>query len=445
MGTKTAAEAGVEARGESKADALATFRALVAPEDIIEAACRLGALQRQRKIDLPALVQATIAAVLPTGGVQTTAFANYIALTGHTLAPSAFYDRFSEPFAELMRELASRAISEVRQTAGEDRRIDDLGVLLKEFSDVQVVDSMVVTLRKLAAHWAPSNSSITPAGVKWHTLISLEDGLPVADRITPKRVGDGPGTPDGAFSPGTLTLMDLGYLKFERLEEACKAGAYFVMRLRNDINPVIAAVHAAAGDPVACKGLRLNDALHSEALRPTHGVVDLDVYLQKNERRLRVRVVGVKAPTDDLHFYITNIDPQVLAPRDIRTTYRLRWSIELFFKQLKSGVGLKAIRATRPGAVMALFYAKVTALCLARLMELSMEAKHGRHATTQLALVLALTRCAPLLLSSMMMERGVTLAQLEERIMIIASIVARSRKQRRERVRRRREKSIGSR
>ena len=50
-----------------------------------------------------ALVQATIAAVLPTQGTQTTAFANYIPLTGQRLAPSAFYDRFAYEFAELMR------------------------------------------------------------------------------------------------------------------------------------------------------------------------------------------------------------------------------------------------------------------------------------------------------------------------------------------------------
>ena len=91
-----------------KTKLLEAFRELVGPEEIIEAGCRLGAIQRQRKVDLPALVQATIAAVLPTPGMQTTAFANYLSLTGEPLAPSAFYDRFSLPFAELMREVAQR-------------------------------------------------------------------------------------------------------------------------------------------------------------------------------------------------------------------------------------------------------------------------------------------------------------------------------------------------
>lgn len=88
-------------------------------------------------------------------------------------------------------------------------------------------------------------------------------------------------------------------------------------------------------------------------------------------------------------------------------------------------------------------YAKLIVLCLARLLELSIEEKKGRHATTQLALVLTITRCAPLLLSAMYMQRGVTLKQLEERIILIATIAARSRNQRRERARRKREASVG--
>lgn len=432
--------------GAATIDALATFRELVAADDIIEAACRLGAIQRQRKVDLPALVEATVAAMMPTNGTQTTAFANYIALTGQHLAPSAFYDRFSESFGELMREVATRAIEAVRMAAPPDRRIDDYGVLLKEFSDVQVVDSMVFTLRKLAMNWAPSNNHITPAKLKWHTLISLEDWLPVSERVTPSIVGDGTGIPKEALSPGTLTLMDMGYLKFERFQAAVKTGAFFITRLKENSNPLIANLHLSHGDSRAPKGMRLNEALETGLLNPNREPVDIDVFLEKEDMKpLRLRVVGVRAPAphNTSHWYLTNVDGDVLDARDVATTYRLRWSIELFFKQLKSGTGLKAIKATRKGAVMALLYAKMIALCLSRLLELSLEQKHGRHATTQLALVLALSRCAPLLLSSAMMRRGVTLAQLEERIMIIATIVGRSRKQRRERARRRRERALG--
>lgn len=51
----------------------------------------MGALQRQRKVDLVALVESTMAAVTPLPGTQTTAFANYLAFTGQKLSPPAAF------------------------------------------------------------------------------------------------------------------------------------------------------------------------------------------------------------------------------------------------------------------------------------------------------------------------------------------------------------------
>lgn len=432
------------AGAQQKTDVLTAFRELVAPEDIIEAACRLGAIQRQRKVDMPALVEATIAAVLPTPGVQTTAFANYLALTGQQLAPSAFYDRFSPSFAELMREVAMRAVEGVRLAAPEERRFDDFGALLKKFSDVQLADSTCHLLRKLARHWAPSTSEARPAGIKWHAIVSLKDGLPVADALTPQRTHDNAALPKEALAPGTLTLFDLGYLDVERFIDAIEAGASFLTRLKTGHNPTVLRVHVGKGDRVKARGMALDEALAQGVLLDEAGAVDLDVRLEKSHRAATARVTAVLAPDGQFHWYLSNVGRDVLTADEVASAYRLRWYIELFFKQLKSGAGLKAILASRQGAVTALLYAKVIALCLARLLELSVEATHGPHATTQLALVLALTRCAPLLLSAMMMNRGVTLAQLEERIILIATITARSRNQRRERARRKREQALGT-
>jgi hypothetical protein len=189
--------------------------------------------------------------------------------------------------------------------------------------------------------------------------------------------------------------------------------------------------------------MRLNEALEKKVLLDDAGAVDLDVRLESEGRHATARVTAVLAPDGNFHWYLTTVPRNVLTVGEVAQAYRLRWYIELVFKQLKSGLGLKAIRATRPGAVMALVYAKVIALCLARLLELSVEAKENRRVTTQLALVLALTRCAPMLLSALYQQRGITLAQLEERILLIATIVARSRNQRREREKLKRERALG--
>jgi IS4 transposase len=422
---------------------LSAFREMVGPEEIIDAAYRLGAIKRQRKVDMPALVEAAIASVLPTPGVQTTMLLNYVSLAGVPLAHSAFYDRFTPEFGLLMQEMAARAIEGVRLAAPVGRGVDDLGVLLKEFKDVQLADSTCLMLQKLAKNWAPSTSKVRPAGIKWHALISMKDGLPVGDRLTPQRTHDNVALPDEALQPGTLTLFDLGFLDVLRFIDAIERGAHFLTRLKTGHNPVILRVHTGKGDRVQARGMPLDEALEKKVLLDDGGALDLDVRLESGDQHAVARVTAVLAPDGNFHWYLTTVSRDVLSVDEVAQTYRLRWYIELVFKQLKSGAGLKAILATRPAAVMALVYAKVIALCLARLLELSIESKEDRRVTTQLALVLALTRCAPMLLSIFYMRRGITLAQLEERILIIASMATRSRNQRRERTRLKRERALG--
>lgn len=88
-------------------------------------------------------------------------------------------------------------------------------------------------------------------------------------------------------------------------------------------------------------------------------------------------MVAVEGPEGERRWYLTTVGRHVLTAREVAEAYRLRWRVELLFKALKSGVGLTALRATRPGAVLSLVYAKVIALALSRLLELSMKQKGG--------------------------------------------------------------------
>lgn len=134
---------------------LKTYKELIKPEEIIEAGCRLGVIKRKRKIDLPSLVEATIVSMAPIPGTQTTIFTNYLTLTGEPIAPSSFYDRFSEPFAKLMAELSHRAIRSVEEASSHTKMNDEFGVLLKYYSDIRLTDSsslIIKGLQKIGLH-----------------------------------------------------------------------------------------------------------------------------------------------------------------------------------------------------------------------------------------------------------------------------------------------------
>jgi len=424
---------------------LSRFHELFSADEIWEAGRRLGVISRDRKIDLPALVEGTVLALSGLPGAQTSAFANYLQLAGHPLAPSAFYDRFTDPFAALTGELAARAIAAVRAAAPDgSAREADFARLLERFTDVRVTDSTCVALQKLAAVWAPSTSKERPAAFKLHSVVSAIDLLPVEQHLSPQRVHDNRQLDEAALDAGTLYIADLGYVDDGRLVRLFDRAVALLMRLKKSQNPVICRVHAGRATRVACRGKRLDEAFAEGLLDFDGGVVDLDVEIDarvdgKSERRI-ARVVGVQAadggPYGESWFYLTTVPREVLAASEVATVYSVRWEIELLWKHLKTGVALSALRAWRREAVLALVHAKIIALALARLLELALDGDTKEHAYGQLAIVLTLSRLAPTLLAARMLARGVGLQEMERRLLMTAAIIARSRNQRRERVKR---------
>lgn len=417
---------------------------LFEPDDIWGAGRRLGVISRERKIDLPALVEGTVLALSGLPGAQTSAFANYLQLAGHELAPSAFYDRFTGPFGRLMGDLARRAVEAVRAVAPGSTREAAFARLLERFDDIRITDSTCLVLKKLAAGWAPSTSKVRPAGFKVHSVISAVDMLPVEHHLSPQRAHDNPQLDESALAPGTLYLADLGYVDDKRLIRFLIRGVHVLMRLKLSQNPIIRKVVVGDGDRRACRGQRLDAAFTFGMLDFEGGVVDVDVEIDASidghrEQRV-VRLVGLQdregGPYGDCWFYLTTVPRDVLSAEDVAVVYSLRWEIELLWKHLKTGTALSSLRAWREEAVIALVHAKIIALCLARLLELSLDAQARTHAYGQLAIVLTLTRMAPTLLAARMLARGVTLPEMERRLLMTASIIARSRNQRREGVKR---------
>jgi len=419
---------------------LAAYHKLFDASDLWAAARQMGAVTRERKVDVSALVESSVLAMSGLPGTQTTIFANYIQLTGQTLAPSAFYDRFTESFANLMAEVSRRAIAAVRAVEPTLRDIDELQGLLEHFGDVQVADSSCQLLRKLAASWSPSTNPERPASFKLHSIISLKDNLPVEHHLSPQRDHDNPQLDESALTAGSLFLGDLGYVDHERLIRLKRRGVHVLMRLKSSQDPRIQRVRVGRGDRILCRTMKLDEALATEALDFDKGRLDLDVVIAVRVEGKLVeevfRVVGI-APTDggEDRYYLTTVPRDVLTPDEVALTYTLRWEIELVWKHLKTGTGLTAIRAWRSPAVFALVHAKITAVALARLLELAAKPATADHATGQLAIVLTLNRAVPMIIALRLRGQNVDLAEMERRMLILATILGRSRRQRRERAR----------
>lgn len=137
-----------------------------------------------------------------------------------------------------------------------------------------------------------------------------------------------------APEPGSFTVMDRGFLDFERLYRLTQAGAFFVIRPKS--NTLFKRIYSRPVDKIT--GLRCD-----QTVRLT-GVISVNDYPQY----LRYVVFYDEKTDNRLAFFTNNFELPALT---IAQLYKCRWQVELFFKWIKQHLRIKAFFGTTPNAV----------------------------------------------------------------------------------------------
>jgi hypothetical protein len=297
------------------------------------------------------------------------------------LTPQALHQRLNTPqavaYLQEVFQLALRAQLEplyAHCSAG----------LLAPFGRVFLEDSTQCRLHeKLADAFKGSGGSASSATVKIDVIYEL-----LHHRLHEVVVTDGRAADQGhaaAIVPhlraGDLVIRDLGYFSLEALSQIATRQAGFLSRLSNTV-----AVYASA--EASAPALALVD--HVQPHIAQQAVVELAVYL--GQPRLPCRLLAYRLPEEVveqrrrsayetarkkgrtptqayLHWlqfgwYITNVRLAVWAPEVVATVYRIRWQIELLFKQWKSLLHLHVLKGTRPERIKCLLYGRLITITM---------------------------------------------------------------------------------
>ena len=125
-----------------------------------------------------------------------------------------------------------------------------------------------------------------------------------------------------------------------------KVHSFFVSRLKINIDPLIVFGKY--------EGKRL-----SEVLKDIKGsTVDVMVNLITQAATLTeyLRLIGIKHE-GEWYFYLTNIKDKAFRPKDIYTIYTYRWTIEIFFNELKHVLRLENIVCRNENGIKVEIYA----------------------------------------------------------------------------------------
>ncbi len=278
-------------------------------------------------------------------------------LTGIAVTDTAVQERFSETtvafFEKAYQGLVQRAWGRVHVRLRQE---------LARFKDINLVDSTVLRLGdRLAKIFGACRTNHTKAALKVHTVMSLKRAQVERMALTAERVHDRKGLEGAPWMNAKLLLFDLGYFCYPLFSSICAHGGSFVTRLKTRANGMVLDVGRGVLGPARSIGRKLNDCVFEG------DVSDLDVAFGTGRDAVALRVIRIRGRmgTPD-HWYVTDLSPEEFSPEEIAELYRLRWQIELLFKELKSEVALDEMPSQREEVVRVLVYATLIAIVLSR-------------------------------------------------------------------------------
>lgn len=177
-----------------------------------------------------------------------------------------------------------------------------------------------------------------------------------------------------------LWLADAGYIDFDIFKEIAESHGCYVVRGRQDMNPMVRSITTYSPEGEIIKHEELSEPTPLKELAPTLDnkcSYDMQVTL-RNDHECRVirsyvpdcdssnRSAKAKRRNehkDGFAYFYTNLSPEQFDLHQIIALYRVRWSIEIFWKVQKSFNGLKAERLLKNSVIHALI--KLSLACQA--------------------------------------------------------------------------------
>src|SRR5213594_3472096 len=196
------------------------------------------------------------------------------------------------------------------------------------------LDSTVIDLSVTLFDWAKFRR--TKGAIKLHLLLDHDGYLPSVAVVTEGRTHDVKIARTLRFDPGTILVMDRGYVDYAWFGRLTAQDVFFVTRLKESAAYKVVETRAA---PAGGKGLVLRD----EVIRLTgQGASD------KCPHQLR-RVEIYDEETERIFVFLSN--HLKFGATTIAAIYKDRWQIELFFKALKQNLKIKTFVGTSANAI----------------------------------------------------------------------------------------------
>jgi hypothetical protein len=225
---------------------------------------------------------------------------------------------------------------------------DDFAVELDE--TVYALDSTTIDRCLSLFPWARFRSR--KGAIKVHTLLDLRGNIPTFIEITEGKLHDVNILDHLIAEPGSIYVMDRGYLDFARLYVLHLCSAFFIIRARKRFNSRRLYSHPV--DKIT--GLKCDQTVRLTSFYPA----------KKYPEKLR-RIRYYDSDTQKNFTFLTNnFSLPALA---VTQLYRCRWQVERFFKWIKQHLRIKAFYGTSHNAVKTQIWIAISVYVLVAILK----------------------------------------------------------------------------
>jgi len=242
------------------------------------------------------------------------------------------------------------------------------GQALSELNRMVMQDGSAFAIHDALCQVFPGRfNTVKPAAVELHGTLDLLRDAPLTIVLSPDTEAEHDYLPEPQSLRGALFLADRGYLDLTYLRDVDRHGGFFLVRAKEGLNPRV--IDAMREDGQRVKSCQERDLQGIITKLPKQQRVELDVEWLIEHQPCRLRLIASwNKETRSFVSLLTNL-PQSRDHSDkICLGYKLRWQIELLFKEWKSYANLHAFDTENESITEALIWASLTAAALKRFL-----------------------------------------------------------------------------
>lgn len=307
-----------------------------------------GFIQRQRKLNVYEFFSLTFGSLKS----ETISLAALVENLSTNISRAGINRRLNKRTCDFLRGVYSHILTIVTRSRNTALPVD----IFKKFRDIKILDSSSWKVPAALKGFFPGYNQ---AGCKIRLMLNYKTGTIKHLDLGPETAADQQYSKNMAnwLRKDDLTLFDLGFAISEGINKIDAKGAFFISRF-ND-----AAINIYKDGDLGSP--RIDILTQLNALKNQKAVYEIACFVGNQNQRTKVRFLALRAPQEvanrrrqklraqsrkkgwipkerslqlcDWTLMITNIPlKKGLSVQEIFALYAIRWTIEIFFKQLKS-------------------------------------------------------------------------------------------------------------